>query len=93
MKIGDNVIAKKDHETPITSGDGIVGTFTIKKGDKFIISEINNTTKCFKIEYNNDGLWFSYVKKSDYFLDYYEKFFYNIEKINRLNKINKILSK
>jgi len=89
IKLGEYIIAKRDYETPITSGDGVVGSFKIKKNDKFYIIEIDNIQRHFKIDYDGYGLWFSY-DKPDFFLDFYEKFFYNINITKRKEKLRKI---
>jgi hypothetical protein len=88
MKIGDYLVAKIAYTKNITCGDGIVGKFTINKGDKFKITDIINDQ--IEIDYNNSSLWFSKTEEPQYFIEYYKLYFYDYNKMNRKLKIKKL---
>ena len=89
LKIGDILVAKRNASKPIKSGDGVLGVFTIKKGEKYKIIEINKTMKQFCIKYREHELWFS-IEEGGFFTEPYTLYF--DEKAYKLNKkIKKIL--
>ena len=57
MKIGDYLYCIKDKKTDIYSEDEIVGTFEIKRHERFLITELTPTE--IRIEYEDTTLWFS----------------------------------
>jgi hypothetical protein len=93
MKIGDYIISKCDHTFKIKCGDGLIGEYSIISEDKFIIKDINFSELSIKL--GDHIVWFLINESDDYFLEWYQKYFYGIteyrcEKINKINKINKI---
>lgn len=91
MRAGDFLIAKVNEERDITSGDGTVGKFIIKVGDKFKIKEIYENIEQFSIDYYGTELWFAYsIEEPQYFVEDYRTYFYDYTKTQRKLKLENL---
>lgn len=90
MDVGNYLVVKKDAEQIIRSGDGIVGKMELKKGERYEILYVSVDISQVEIRYKKSSLWFSVKTENDYFLEHYEKYFYNYTIGLRKNKLEKL---
>lgn len=90
MKTGDFLVAKQTCSIDIRCGDGVVGSFNMIKGNKYFITNVYKDSVA--IEYTDFNtkkthtIWFLTGDNDDYFLEYYERYFYNFITSNRKEK-------